>query len=137
MRNLRIKKSFSNSVTEKQRMVVRYFETWQKRCVAGYEDRYLPFTDEEVEHIRLLNDHLTHLTIEALEKANRICDDMERQAKQGNNTNTNYFSLMDYPKSNMINSLYAKWEDDDLITYIKKTNGSEMAVQWFNAQVRN
>lgn len=84
MRNLRIKKSFSNSVTEKQRMVVRYFETWQKRCVAGYEDRYLPFTDEEVEHIRLLNDHLTHLTIEALEKANRICDDMERQAKQGN-----------------------------------------------------
>ena len=84
MRNLTIKKQILNSVTVKQKMVDRYIESWQKRHVPGHDDRYIPFTDEEVEHIRLLNDRLFALTIDALEQASRVCDDMERQVMQGN-----------------------------------------------------
>lgn len=85
MRNLTIKKQILNSAAVKQRIVDRYIELWQKRRVPGHEDRYIPFTDEEVAHIRLLNDRLSALTIEALEQARHICDDMDRQVEQGNN----------------------------------------------------
>ncbi len=84
MRNLKIKKHILNSVTVKQRMVDRYVEAWQKRRVPGHEDRYIPFTDEEVEHIRLLNDRLATLTIATLEQASRICDDLMQKVEHGN-----------------------------------------------------
>ena len=84
MRNLIIKKRILNSVTVKQRMVDRYVKSWQKRRVPGHEDRYISFTDEEVEHIRQLNDRLAALTIDTLEQASRICDDLELEVEHGN-----------------------------------------------------
>ncbi len=119
MRNLKIKKRILNSATVKQRMVERYFDSWQKRLAPGQQDQYIPFTDEEVEHIRLLNDRLTTLTIDTLEQARRICDDLEEKLEQGNKDyegfklkalikmNGNQF-LMDDPDEMLLRIHYAK-----------------------------
>lgn len=119
MRNLTIKKRILNSVTVHQRMVERYFESWQKRLVPGQQDQYIPFTAEEVEHIRLINDRLAALTIDTLEQACRICDDLKEKTEQGNNDyegfklkalikmNGHHF-LMDDPDEMLLRIHYAK-----------------------------
>ncbi len=163
MRNLIIKKRILNSAMVKQRMVDRYVESWQKRRVPGHEDCYIPFTDEEVEHIRLLNERLTALTIDTLEQASRICDDLQLKVEHGNKDyegfklkafikiNGHQF-MMDDPNEMLLRIQYAKkfelielsmdssQEDRHaLLARLKKTltKGTEQMICWEYAQLHD
>ncbi len=61
----------------------RFFYGW-KSCECDDSGRLKPFSQSELEHICLLNDHLKCLTLEAIAKAQRITDVLGREYDNGN-----------------------------------------------------
>ncbi len=82
----------------------RYFQGWQSRkCTI--DGKLKPFTQAELEHIRLINDHLKQLTVEVATKAQRVSSLFLSELAKGNT------DFEDYEATACIVMTYD--EDDD------------------------
>ena len=67
----------------------RYFQGW-KSCVCSTNGKLQPFSQAEVEHICMINEHLKHLTEEVVMKALRVSRLFLSELDHGNNDYEDY-----------------------------------------------
>lgn len=93
----------------------RYFKGWQSREISADRD-LRPFSQAEVEHICLINDHLKQLTEEVVMKAQRVSRLFLQELAQGNK------DFEDYEVTALISMTYDDDNcDDELRTLIDHT----------------
>ena len=95
-------------------------DEYTQRCLQGWENRECtadrklkPFSQAEVEHICLLNDHLKQLTIDVVMKAQRVSKLFHAESAKGNN------DFEDYEVAANIGMTYND-EDDDYDNELNK-----------------